>query len=133
MDIFKQYGTMMVLQLVHCGVVLLVNLPALSKDKSRSTGGYVFGCHLQRRRIHGLGNARALMIRGHGLQDYEAVQERVANYIKTAYATRRGISDTTATPTVTDENSALGELGNWLREILNSLISGNILPVAPCS
>lgn len=34
----------------------------------------------------------------HGLQDYEAAKERVANYIKTAYSSRRGITDITATP-----------------------------------
>ena len=65
-----------------------------------------------------------------GLQDYEAVKERVANYIKTAYATRRGISDTTAHPAVTDETRALGDVGNWLRSTLNSLVSANILPIA---
>ena len=43
----------------------------------------------------------------HGLRDYEAAKERVANYIKTAYASRRGISDTTATPSVTDEDAPL--------------------------
>ena len=36
----------------------------------------------------------------HGLQDAEAVRLRVDNYIKTAYASRRGISDTTANPSV---------------------------------
>ena len=45
----------------------------------------------------------------HGLQDYEAAKERVANYIKTAYSSRRGITDITATPSVTDEGRALKE------------------------
>jgi len=66
----------------------------------------------------------------YGLQDYEAVQERVANYIKTAYAVRRGIADTTAHPAVTDEGRALDEIGNWLRATLNGLVSANILPIA---
>ena len=65
-----------------------------------------------------------------GLQDYEAVKERVANYIKTAYSTRRGISDTTAYPAVTDENRTLSEVGNWIRATLNNLVSANILPIA---
>ena len=66
----------------------------------------------------------------YGLHDYEAMQERVANYIKTAYAARRGITDTTANPAVTDEGRALGEIGNWLRATLNGLVSANILPIA---
>lgn len=66
----------------------------------------------------------------YGLHDYEAMQERVANYIKTAYAARRGIRDTTANPAVTDEGRALGEIGNWLRATLNGLVSANILPIA---
>ena len=65
-----------------------------------------------------------------GLQDYEAMRERVANYIKTAYSTRRGIEGTTAQPSVTDEGRALGEIGNWLRATLNGLVSANILPIA---
>lgn len=66
----------------------------------------------------------------HGLRDYEAAKERVANYIKTAYASRRGISDTTATPSVTDEGRAFDEIVNWLRATLNQLVAGNILPIA---
>ena len=66
----------------------------------------------------------------HGLHDFEAIQERVANYIKTAYGSRRGISDTTASPAATDETRALGDIGNWLRATLNKLIAANILPVA---
>lgn len=66
----------------------------------------------------------------YGLHDYEAMQERVANYIKTAYTTRRGVSDTTANPAVTDEGRAFGEIGNWLRATLNGLVSANILPIA---
>ena len=66
----------------------------------------------------------------YGLHDYEAMQERVANYIKTAYASRRGISDTTANPSVTDEGRAFSEIGNWLRATMNGLISANILPIA---
>ena len=66
----------------------------------------------------------------YGLHDYDAVKERVANYIKTAYATRRGISDTTADPAVTDETRTLGDFGNWIRSKLNQLVAGNILPIA---
>jgi conjugal transfer/type IV secretion protein DotA/TraY len=65
-----------------------------------------------------------------GMPDYEAVQERVANYIKTAYTARRGISDTTADPAVTDETRALSVIGNWLRATLNKLVASNILPIA---
>ncbi|MDL2268114.1 DotA/TraY family protein [Desulfovibrio sp. OttesenSCG-928-G15] len=66
----------------------------------------------------------------YGMQDYEAVKERVANYIKTAYATRRGISDATADPAVTSETGGFEELGNWIRATMNKLIAGNVLPVA---
>jgi conjugal transfer/type IV secretion protein DotA/TraY len=66
----------------------------------------------------------------YGLMDYEAVKERLANYIKTAYTSRRGISDTTADPSVTDEDGAFDEVVSWLRAKLNSLIAGNILPTA---
>lgn len=66
----------------------------------------------------------------YGLHDYEATKERVANYIKTAYTTRRGISDTTMAPAVTNENSSLDQLGYWIRTTLNSLVAGNILPIA---
>ena len=66
----------------------------------------------------------------YGLRDYEAVRERIANYIKTAYATRRGISDTTAMPSVTGEERAFDELASWLRATLNQLVASNILPVA---
>ena len=71
-----------------------------------------------------------LLAMTHGLQDYDAVRERVANYIKTAYASRRGISDTTADPAVTDEGRAFGEIGNWIRATLNKLVAANILPIA---
>lgn len=66
----------------------------------------------------------------YGMQDYEAVKERVANYIKTAYTTRRGISDTTADPAVTDENRGFEELSNWIRSTMNKLVAGNVLPIA---
>ena len=66
----------------------------------------------------------------YGLQDYEAVKERVANYIKTAYATRRGISDITADPAVTNEAGGFEELGNWIRATMNKLVAGNVLPIA---
>jgi conjugal transfer/type IV secretion protein DotA/TraY len=75
-------------------------------------------------------SASELFSMTYGLRDYEAVQERVANYIKTAYTSRRGISDSTADPAVTDETRALSSLGNWLRATLNKLVASNILPIA---
>ena len=66
----------------------------------------------------------------HGLQDFEAIQERVANYIKTGYGARRGITDETSDPAATDESRALGDMGNWLRHTINKLVAGNILPIA---
>ena len=66
----------------------------------------------------------------HGLQDFEAIQERVANYIKTGYGARRGITDENSSPAATDESLALGDIGNWLRHTLNKLVAGNILPIA---
>lgn len=65
-----------------------------------------------------------------GLQDFEAVQERVANYIRTAYATRRGITDTTADPSVTGEEWWHELFGAGIRKFLNSTMAGNILPFA---
>ncbi len=66
----------------------------------------------------------------HGLQDFEAIQERVANYIKTGYGARRGITDENSDPAATDESRALGDMGNWLRHTINKLVAGNILPIA---
>ncbi len=66
----------------------------------------------------------------HGLQDFEAIQERVANYIKTGYGARRGITDENSSPAATDESRALGDIGNWLRHTMNKLVAGNILPIA---
>jgi conjugal transfer/type IV secretion protein DotA/TraY len=66
----------------------------------------------------------------YGLHDYEAVRERLANYIKTAYTARRGISDITADPSVTDEESAFDAIVSWIRAKLNQLVAGNILPIA---
>ncbi len=65
-----------------------------------------------------------------GLHDYDAIKERVANYIKTAYSMRRGISDTGASPAVTGETGGFSEVMNWLRATLNSLVTSNILPIA---
>lgn len=64
----------------------------------------------------------------HGLQDAEAVKLRVDNYIKTAYANRRGISDTTADPAVTDETSAFDLIVAKIKTIINTTVAGNILP-----
>ena len=66
----------------------------------------------------------------HGLQDAKAVKERVANYIKTAYANRRGISDTTAEPSVTDEEGFFSSIINKIKSIINKLVAGNVLPFA---
>ena len=67
----------------------------------------------------------------HGLQDAKAVDERVKNYIKTAYASRRGISDTTADPSVTDEEGWFSRyVLSKIRSTLNNLVAGNILPFA---
>lgn len=66
-----------------------------------------------------------------GLQDAKAVDERVKNYIKTAYANRRGISDTTADPSVTDEEGWFSRyILSKIRSTLNNLIAGNIIPTA---
>lgn len=64
----------------------------------------------------------------HGLQDAEAVKLRVDNYIKTAYANRRGISDTTADPAVTDETSAFDLIVAKIKTVINTTVAGNILP-----
>lgn len=65
-----------------------------------------------------------------GLQDAAAVEERVANYIKTAYSNRRGISDTTADPSVTNEEWKHEQVASWIRSILNKVVASNILPIA---
>ena len=64
----------------------------------------------------------------HGLQDAEAVRLRVDNYIKTAYASRRGISDTTADPSVTDETSVFDIIVGKIKNVVNTTMAGNILP-----
>ena len=63
----------------------------------------------------------------HGLQDADAVKLRLQNYIRTAYANRRGISDATAAPAVTDEEGAFDILWNTIRSFINNTISANIL------
>jgi conjugal transfer/type IV secretion protein DotA/TraY len=75
-------------------------------------------------------SASEMLAMTYGLHDFEAVKERLANYIKTAYTARRGISDTTADPTVTDETGAFDVIVAWLRATLNKLVASNILPVA---
>ena len=64
----------------------------------------------------------------HGLQDAEAVRLRVDNYIKTAYASRRGISDTTADPSVTDEVSFDNMVWSKIRSFINNTFAANGLP-----
>ena len=54
----------------------------------------------------------------------------LSSHIKTGYSNRKGVSDTTADPAVTDETRILGDFGNWLRSKLNQLVAGNILPIA---
>jgi conjugal transfer/type IV secretion protein DotA/TraY len=75
-------------------------------------------------------SASEMLAATYGLHDFEAVGERLSNYIKTAYTARRGISDTTADPSVTDEGNAFDEIVAWLRAALNRLVAGNILPIA---
>lgn len=55
----------------------------------------------------------------HGLHDAEAVEQRLKNYIATAYANRRGITDTTASPSVTGEENRLEQLFNGIRSAIN--------------
>ena len=64
----------------------------------------------------------------HGLQDAEAVRLRVDNYIKTAYASRRGISDTTADPSVTDEEWFGSIVWSKIRSFINNTAAANLLP-----
>ena len=65
----------------------------------------------------------------HGLQDAEAVRLRVDNYIKTAYASRRGISDTTADPSVTDEEWFGSIVLSKIKSLINNTASAKILPL----
>ncbi len=65
----------------------------------------------------------------HGLQDAEAVRLRVDNYIKTAYASRRGISDTTADPSVTDEEWIGGIVWGKIKSFINNTFAANMLPL----
>lgn len=55
----------------------------------------------------------------HGLHDAEAVEQRLKNYIATAYANRRGITDTTASPSVTGEENRLEQLFHGIRSAIN--------------
>lgn len=64
------------------------------------------------------------------LLDYSAMQERLANYINTAYGIRRGISDTTAHPSVTDETRSPESLWNGFQSLINKTVLGNMLPTA---
>jgi len=63
----------------------------------------------------------------HGLQDAEAVKLRLKNYIRTAYANRRGISDITSSPSVTDEEGVFDAVWSTIRSFINNTISANIL------
>lgn len=62
----------------------------------------------------------------HGLHDAGAVEQRLKNYIATAYANRRGITDTTASPSVTDEENVAEMAINWIKSVINSTVGGNI-------
>ena len=64
----------------------------------------------------------------HGLQDAEAVRLRVDNYIKTAYASRRGISDTTADPSVTDEEWFGSIVLSKIKSLINNTAAASLLP-----
>lgn len=64
----------------------------------------------------------------HGLHDAAAVKERLDNYIKTGYGSRRNITDTTAEPSVTDEDWLWEKAINGLRSALNNIALGAIIP-----
>lgn len=64
----------------------------------------------------------------HGLHDAGAVEQRLENYIATAYANRRGITDTTASPSVTDEENRLEQAISWIRSVVNNTIFGRVIP-----
>lgn len=64
----------------------------------------------------------------YGYADYAAMRERLANFIKTGYADKRGISATTRNPTVVDEDRAPEMFGKLVREFINHLSVGVILP-----
>lgn len=66
----------------------------------------------------------------HGLHDANAVRERMENYIRTAYANRRGISNTTSSPSVTDEQRSVGVFIDTITSVINNTMMGNILPHA---
>lgn len=60
----------------------------------------------------------------HGLHDAGAVEQRLKNYIATAYANRRGITDTTASPSVTDEENRLEQAISWIRSFVGTTVFG---------
>ena len=60
----------------------------------------------------------------YGLHDAGAVEQRLENYIATAYANRRGITDTTASPSVTDEENRLEQALTWIRSFVNTTVLG---------
>ena len=60
----------------------------------------------------------------HGLHDAGAVEQRLENYIATAYANRRGITDTTASPSVTDEENRLEQALSWIRSFVSTTVLG---------
>lgn len=64
----------------------------------------------------------------HGLHDAGAVEQRLKNYIATAYANRRGITDTTASPSVTDEENVAEMAISWIRSTLNQVALGALIP-----
>lgn len=63
----------------------------------------------------------------HGLHDAGAVEQRLKNYIATAYANRRGITDTTASPSVTDEENRLEQALGWIRSFVSSTVLGKVV------
>lgn len=63
----------------------------------------------------------------HGLHDAGAVEQRLKNYIATAYANRRGITDTTASPSVTDEENRLEQAISWIRSFVSTTMFGEIV------
>lgn len=65
----------------------------------------------------------------HGLHDAGAVEQRLENYIATAYANRRGITDTTASPSVTDEENVAEIVISKIKNEFNNMIGGNIIEI----
>jgi len=60
--------------------------------------------------------------------DFKGVRSRVENYIKSAYTYRRGISGTTADPSVTDEEGIFSWAMSKIRAAVNTIGVRTLLP-----